>query len=395
MPLSQQQLQQLYQQYLAETGQSQQTSSTGINPNVSAVGSRLIGPATSDPSTWTQAPGTFGQAAGALGAAKGAYDTANGFQEGGAGERSGLTELGAGVGTMFGGPVGAVGGAALGNVAGYGLQGDGWKNHAALMAIAPGLEIARDLGVPMSHETTAQTEARRYGALQDAGVTNAQDLFAANHPTPGDGTWSTGPFAGKQWNFNDAETMAKADPAQFRNVYGNSSVFGNDWSSYKPEQQDDIISNLLADNLYQSKRGDVIITDADKAKEVRDQVLAGTLQTAAPTPIAGWDPNASAASSADDGNLLPSLSQAKNYLGQFHLPQQIINAQKNFSNGISADSFGYQPGSHAGFFYGDGTTGLSSSPSGSLTSSNIPGNSISDTAFMNWLKTQNLTGQPV
>lgn len=74
---------------------------------------------------------------GAAAAAKGGYDTYQGMMNAGQGQRAGMTTAGAGIGTMLLPGVGTAAGAAIGNVAGYGLQGNGIKNDLALAALGP------------------------------------------------------------------------------------------------------------------------------------------------------------------------------------------------------------------------------------------------------------------
>lgn len=238
-------------------------------------------------SVWTTAPanGSFGQIAGGIGAAKGVYDTFNSWQNGKSG-RAGLTEFGAGVGQIVAGPLGAGVGGVLGNVAGYGLQGHGILNHIALAAdpFTLPLEIARDLGFNPIHKTTKQFEQERWGQVDKDGITDAKAAFDANHPEGDTGVWQTGQFAGKKWNFEDAQTMAKEDPAQFRLVLGNYQTFGNDWAKYTPDQQNQIVQRLIAGGLYKPDHGDIIIKDKDAALKIKDEILGTASTTTAVTP---------------------------------------------------------------------------------------------------------------
>jgi hypothetical protein len=118
------------------------------------------------------------------------------------------------------------------------------------------------------------------------GVTDAQAAFLANHP-PGDTSiYQDGPRKGQKWTFENALADAKQDPKQFRLVFGNYDTFGNDWSTYTPEQQDAIVSRLANENLYGSKKGDVIITDKARARQIKDEVLSGKTATAVTPEVA-------------------------------------------------------------------------------------------------------------
>lgn len=155
------------------------------------------------------------------------------------------------------------------------------------------------------HETTKQTEAKRWGELADDGVTGAaQQATALN---------SLGDMAGKEvaadgtvkkWNFNDALAGVKAgNTGDFLGVYGNYKTFGNDWSTYTPAQQHAIVAGLADAGLYYSNKGDVLISDADKARKIKDSVLAGTVPTAINTPTA----SASAGTPANPPTINPAV----------------------------------------------------------------------------------------
>lgn len=213
-----------------------------------------------------------GQVFGGLAALHGGYTAFNDLQHGGSG-RAGFTEAGAGIGNILLPGVGGVVGGAFGNIMGYGLQGHGIKNHIALAATMPPLEIARLMGFNLSHKTTKQYEQERFEGLKKSDVQNVDKVFEANHGGPD--AWTEGQFKGKKWNFEDATTLAKADPTQFRHVFGNYDAFGKDWSGYTPDQQNSIVSQLISSGLYKSDHGDIIITDKDKANQIRDSVLKG------------------------------------------------------------------------------------------------------------------------
>lgn len=188
----------------------------------------------------------------------GAYDTLSNPQRGPL--EGGLegAASGAALGSYFG-PPGALIGAGVGGVAG----------------LANGL---------FYHKPTKQYEKERWGDVQKQGITDASAAQAANHPVGDTGVWQSGPFAGKKWNFQDAATLAKQDPSQFQLVLGNYQTFGNDWSNYTPDQRNAIVKGVLDAGLYKGDHGDVVITDQNAAKAIKDQVLAGTAASSAVTP---------------------------------------------------------------------------------------------------------------
>lgn len=158
----------------------------------------------------------------------------------------------------------------------------GWAGLglAALGGGAFGLGAESLLG----HKTTKEYEAERWGGLQENGVNDANAAFQANHPDGDTGVWQTGKYAGKKWNFTDALDLAKDDPSQFRLVFGNYQTFGNDWAKYSPAQQDAIVRELINQGLYKSDHGDILITNENKAREIKDQILAGNQTTTAVNP---------------------------------------------------------------------------------------------------------------
>ena len=152
------------------------------------------------------------------------------------------------------------------------------KQKLALALPTFGLSLASGL---WAHKSTKEREKERWGKLANDGVTGAQEAFLAAHPEGDTGIWKDGPTAGKQWNWEDAVMRAKANPAEFRGVYGNFDTFGNDWATYAPAQQDEIVKRLINANLYDPEKGDITITDKEAARKIKDQVLAGDPETSA------------------------------------------------------------------------------------------------------------------
>lgn len=207
---------------------------------------------------------------------------------------SGIADAGGVLGTGLGIlPLAGVG-------AGLGLLGNGIynmlsgkKDNSALgigsratLGVATGgiSEIANALGL-FDHTTTKQDEAKRWGDLATQGITGAADAFKTSQNLgAASGQLTQGPDAGKPWNFEEAQKYATQNPADFSQVYGNFATFGNDWAKYSPDQQNQITKALIDNKLYYSKQGDVLISDADKARQIKDQILGGTYQAPDTTP---------------------------------------------------------------------------------------------------------------
>lgn len=277
------------------------TSSAAFPVGTAADGGTLMSDGTtaaaSSGSSWTTAPanGSLGQIAGGIATGVGAYNTAKGLDNGGEGVRAGTTQMFGGIGSMLGGVGGGAIGAAYGNALGYGLQGDGWKNKAVLAATNPNLFVASMFGFSPIRKTTKQYQQERWGDLAKNKIEGAEAAYQANHPDGDTGVWADGKYAGQKWTFEKALDLATTDPVHFHQVYGNYKTFGNDWNKYTPEQKSKIISGLIQNNLYESKKGDVLIKDEEAAKKVRDQVLAGQLPAAQQPAAAQPQPRVTAA----------------------------------------------------------------------------------------------------
>ncbi len=191
--------------------------------------------------------------------AYGAYDLFNRRNGAGRGALQGAAS-GAAIGSTFG-PTGALIGAGIGGAVG----------------------LAESF---FDDPSTKELEKERWGGLADKGIKDAQAAYLANHP-PGDTSiYQEGPRKGEKWKFENALEDTKKDPSHFRLVFGNYDTFGNDWSSYTPEQQDQIVSRLANENLYSGRKGDVVINDKARARQIKDEVLSGQNTTAVTPEVA-------------------------------------------------------------------------------------------------------------
>jgi hypothetical protein len=207
----------------------------------------------------------------ALAVAKGSYDTYKGWEHGGEGVRSGLTTAGAGVGSLVGGPIGGAAGAAFGNIMGYGLQGDGWKNKLALLATSPTLLGAKLLGVDLMHKTTKQVQQEHTQQLAEKAPEDQNWINYLGGMRNQEANKET-PFAGKYKTFDEYK-KAGLQADDLTGVYGNLKTFGPEWAKLNFEQQKAVTQGLIDAGLYNSKKGEVVVTDEDKAHEIKNQVL--------------------------------------------------------------------------------------------------------------------------
>lgn len=128
--------------------------------------------------------------------------------------------------------------------------------------------------------STKNKEKARWGEVgqkegMDADTVGA--AYLANHPEGDTGIISEGPLAGRKWNFDEVnKDVAERDPSGFVWVLGNMETFGPGWKDVPLDQKKQIVQQLAKEGLYQGNKGDVIIRDRDRAKQIYDSVIGGT-----------------------------------------------------------------------------------------------------------------------
>lgn len=103
---------------------------------------------------------------------------------------------------------------------------------------------------------------------------NEKGEWVKKAKAPTDGTWQTGKYAGEKWTFEKALDRAKDNPDDFRGIYAIASTYGDAWFGYSDEQQREIVRRNIAANNFRPSKGDVIMDDPEKARKIRDEVLA-------------------------------------------------------------------------------------------------------------------------
>lgn len=81
-------------------------------------------------------------------------------------------------------------------------------------------------------------------------------------------------FNGKYASWDDYK-RGGLDATDLSGVYGNINVYGPDWAHLTDEQRRAVTQANIESNLYNSKKGEVYITDRDKAKENFANVMKG------------------------------------------------------------------------------------------------------------------------
>jgi hypothetical protein len=211
---------------------------------------------------------------GAAVAAKGTYDSIGALNRNGEGLRSGLTTTGSGIGTMIMPGVGTAVGAAAGNVVGYGLQGKGWKNDAALL-LATGGVAAPYVALRRMHTQDLMSKGTDDKAYQNY-VAGMRAQYNAPPPDP------SKPFAGGKYGSWDEYQKAGLEAGDLTGVYGNIKAYGPQWASLSEDQRKRITQANIDSGLYNSRKGEVELSDEAKAIENRDRILK---EVAATTPL--------------------------------------------------------------------------------------------------------------
>lgn len=181
----------------------------------------------------------------------GAYDVLS--HDYGAG-RSGIegAASGAAIGSFFG-PTGAIAGAGIGGLIGLGKS------------------------VFFDHESTRDRAQKHTGELLEQGkndpswqqyVSGIRQQYNAPPPDP------SKPFKGQFGTWEEYKA-AGLDPSDLSGVYGNLSTFGPEWAKLTEEQRQAITKGLIDADLYDAHKGEVEITDAARARQIKDQILSG------------------------------------------------------------------------------------------------------------------------
>ncbi len=191
------------------------------------------------------------------------------------------------------------------------------------LATFGGSEVARMLGIGR-HKSTKKYQDERWGKLSQA----AQGLRSANHPDGGDGTWKTGKYAGQKWSFEKAVDLAKEDPTHFVGVLGNLETFGDEWLGLPPDVQKKVVSRLVNEGLYKSDKGDVLISNKDRARQIYEEEKTGSAQPTAATP-AGSNPNIS----KNEPYKIPGSQAPASSGGQ--VPSGLLGVGSKVSSGLS------------------------------------------------------------
>lgn len=195
---------------------------------------------------------------GAAGTALGAYGAYEGIKKGNP-LTAGMGGLGAGLGI---------------NMMGYGLGPVGWAAMAGVPIVA---------ALMNKHETTRDFAKKNTKAL--AGMSNdpkwqsyvsaMRQQYNSGPPDP------SKPFAGKYATWQDYK-KGGLEAGDLTGVLGNMKTFGPEWAGLSQDQRQRVTQGVIDAGLYDSKKGEVVITDAAKAQEIKNRIL-GSSGAKAPT----------------------------------------------------------------------------------------------------------------
>lgn len=97
-----------------------------------------------------------------------------------------------------------------------------------------------------------------------------------NETGPSDASMPYGDSKGNKFaNFADYKKSG-LDASNLTGVVGNLQTFGPDWAKLSQEQRQKVTQGIIDADLYDSKKGEVVITDPTKAKSIFDSIVAGT-----------------------------------------------------------------------------------------------------------------------
>lgn len=157
---------------------------------------------------------------------------------------------GAAIGSYFG-PAGAGIGAGIGGLVGLGKS---------LLDKPSTRDIAKSHTKQLLGQSTDDPAWQSY-------VSAIREQYNAPPPDP------SKPFHGGQYGTWNEYKEAGLDPNDLTGVYGNLKTFGNEWTKLNFDQQKAVTQGIIDAGLYDSKKGEVIITDPKKAQEIKNQVL--------------------------------------------------------------------------------------------------------------------------
>jgi hypothetical protein len=169
-------------------------------------------------------------------------------------------------------------------------------------------EIARPF---LTHESTRDVAKKHTQSLLEQGKDNQnwQGYVAAmreqHNSAPPD---PSKPFAGKYANWEEYK-KAGLEAGDLTGVYGNLKVYGPQWAALTQEQRQAVTQANINDGLYTSKKGEVELTNPEKALANLQTIIGA--QNKGPAPIQPGQTPQSTAAAASGGMIAPVRSNTR------------------------------------------------------------------------------------
>lgn len=258
-----------------------------------AAGSEIV---TGTPNFAFGAPSNAGYAAAALTAGKGAYNaftnhSASAEQQ----ARDAQTAAAMTVANVYTGGLASVADGISGG-RGSKLIGKGFEYQNKFDDVMT-LGVTKKIRDKMFHQDTRGVAQQHTGELakdyqgekdeakKKAAMTYLQGMREQYQKGPPD---PSKPFAGKYATWEEY-LKGGLEARNLTGVYGNLKLGGAEYANYTQGQREAITQANIEANNYDSEKGEVIVVDEEKWKEIRDGVLSGKLKVTLPP-----DPNAPA-----------------------------------------------------------------------------------------------------
>ena len=231
-----------------------QTAAENAAYNSAATGGEVLPEVALD----SASPSMLGQGLGAAGAAYGAYNAYQGVKSGNK-VQAGLGGAGVGLGL---------------NAMGYALGPYGWAAMLAAPVIAS----------TFAHESTRDKTAKRTEELKGLSSDPNYQKYVEGMREQYKSAPTGKAYAGKYDTFDEYK-KAGLEAADLTGVYGNIKAFGPDWAKLDQAKREQVTQGLIDANLYDSKKGDVILTDEAKAKQIYASLASIQPGNATPRPV--------------------------------------------------------------------------------------------------------------
>ena len=142
--------------------------------------------------------------------------------------------------------------------------------------------LGKNIRSKVFHQSTKGAQEMRSGQLmQQSDDPQWQNYVGAMRAQVAEGPKDkTKPFAGKYNTFNEYK-QAGLEAADLTGVYGNLDAFKPDyaekagvpnWSQLSFDQQKAVTQRLINEDMYSSKKGEVVIADKDKARQIYEEM---------------------------------------------------------------------------------------------------------------------------